>query len=112
MNQIASFFFKGHNSALLAIYVVVGLFEIFCATHANTSGELNAYGWIAGILGLVVAAPWYWIPIALITVGGPNLEQHLRLITIVSIITNCWLIYKVPYWDATKKQRSRNPMKE
>lgn len=107
MSKIVACLFKGKVSGFLIFYIIVGSFEIVCAVNTNTGGELNGYGWIAGILGLVVAAPWYWIPMALISFGGPNLESHLTLIIIPSVIINSWLIYKIPYWDASTKKQNK-----
>ncbi|MES2825662.1 MAG: hypothetical protein V4732_18825 [Pseudomonadota bacterium] len=98
-SSVFTFFFAGRVGFFLPIYILVGGFEIYCILNTNSHGELNSYGWIGGLLALVVAAPWYWIFLyAHFHLGLQNLDGYIIYEVGSSVVLNAWLIYKIPYW--------------
>ena len=91
---------KGRVTIGLIFFLVFGAIEAFCVLLTSSRGEMNAYGWIAAPLGLIVGAPWTW---ALFSQGFPR--DLWKPFVIGAVVFNAWLIYKYPVWKSEKQPR-------
>jgi membrane-bound ClpP family serine protease len=107
MKFISSYFKNGKIGTWTLVYLPFAVIVIIAALNTSSSGPLNFAGWVAGLLGIIVCFPWFYIGIEIIKKFGLRPNDYITVIFIISILINFLIMYNVD----GKKHRLREKEK-